>query len=140
MESKKILLWLDDYRDPRVSSFLPKYVPDHKIYHNFIWVKSYDEFVEWIIINGLPHKISFDHDLADEHYAPTEAYGNYNHWVNEQNFQEKTGMDCVKWLIDYCMDNNLKLPLWVCHSANPAGVENMSGLLKSFNKFENGKS
>jgi len=135
MKINKRLVWLDDYRDPAVSPFLQKYVPDHSEY-NIVWVKSYNEFVKWIADNGLPSKIAFDHDLADEHYAPPDRYKDYNDWAKERNFQEKTGMDCVKWLIDYCIDNKLELPMWVCHSANPAGVENMSGLLKSFMKFQ----
>ena len=131
----KVLLWLDDYRDPAVSPFLDKYVPDHSVYQ-IVWVKSYDEFCKWITDNGLPLKIAFDHDLADEHYAPQEEYKDYNKWADSQDFQEKTGMDCVKWLVDYCLDNKVQLPTWVCHSANPAGVENMTGLLKSFMKHQ----
>jgi len=132
---KKTLLWLDDYRDPATSPFLNKYVPDNSAY-KIVWVKSYNEFVKWITNNGLPSKIAFDHDLADEHYAPQDRWKDYNDWADSQDFQEKTGMDCVKWLTEYCMDNNVELPNWVCHSANPSGVENMTGLLKSFMKFQ----
>jgi hypothetical protein len=140
--NNKVLLWLDDYRDPKTSSFLPKYVPDHESYDIIKWVKSFDEFTEWIIENGIPNnnsllKISFDHDLADEHYAPQDRYVDYNKWAEEQDFQEKTGMDCAKWLVDYCLDNNKQLPSWVSHSANPSGVENINGLLISFMKHQN---
>ena len=136
----KTLIWLDDFRDPNTPPFhqtyLHKYVPDYEAYDEIRWVKSYDEFTQWITENGLPLKIAFDHDLADEHYAPQDRYEDYNDWAKEQDFQEKTGMDCVKWLVEYCLDNKVELPTWVCHSANPSGVENMSGLLKSFMKFQ----
>jgi hypothetical protein len=131
----KVLLWLDDNRDPETSPYLGKYVPDHEAYE-IVWVKTYNEFTKWITDNELPLKISFDHDLADEHYAPNERWDDYNKWADEQDFKEKTGMDCVKWLVDYCLDNNKQLPTWSCHSANPSGVENMTGLLLSFMKHQ----
>lgn len=69
--------------------------------------------------------ISFDHDLADEHY-----------WKqNTGEFVEKTGYDCVKWLIEYCMDNDVDLPKFYCHSMNPVGKENIERLLKNFKKL-----
>ena len=140
----KTLLWLDDYRDP----FLKKNEPAHpyvQMYcpnyydsdeNNIVWVKNYDEFVAWITENGLPDKISFDHDLADEHYAPEKRYGDYNDWVSEQEFQEKNGMDCAKWLVDYCLDNNIEIPSFTVHSANPSGAENIRKLLLNFLTFQ----
>lgn len=133
----KTLLWLDDYRDPKDSGFLAKFCPEfEKFRKDVIWVKSYDEFKGWITAHGLPDKISFDHDLADEHYAPQHRFDDYHTWSDEQNFQEKTGMDCAKWLVDYCMDNEKELPSWSCHSANPSGVENITKLLINFMKHQ----
>lgn len=134
----KTLLWLDDYRNPKDSGFLTKFCPEFETRReDVIWVKNFNEFEQWIIHNGLPDKISFDHDLADEHYAPVERYDDYNTWAIESNFQEKTGMDCAKWLIDYCMDYKLKLPEWSVHSANPSGAENIRKLLLNFMKHQN---
>ena len=59
--------------------------------------------------------ISFDHDLADEHYLKQ----------NSQEFVEKIGYDCAKWLVEYCMDHYLDLPKFYCHSMNPVGKENI---------------
>lgn len=50
---------------------------------------------------------------------------------------EKTGYDCAKWLVEYCLDNNLKLPKWNIQSANPVGKDNINGLLLSFSKNVN---
>jgi hypothetical protein len=48
---------------------------------------------------------------------------------------EKTGYDAAKWLIDYCIDNKLDLPIWNCQSANPVGKDNINGILNSFKNF-----
>ena len=108
---KRTLIWLDDIRDPfgDYSEWVQKYAPDFD--GVIIWVKSYCEFTQWITDNGLPYKISFDHDLADEHYAPKEHWDEkYNDWASSQNFVEKTGYDCAKWLVGYCIDNDDELP------------------------------
>ena len=87
----------------------------------------------------MPDTISFDHDLADEHYTPEYFWDNYEEskkfqeWRG-QYYQEKTGMDCAKWLVDYCMDNKKKLPEIFVHSANPVGADNIKGLLDNFVK------
>lgn len=51
---------------------------------------------------------------------------------------EKTGYDCAKWLIDYCIDNDLELPKKVLvHSMNPTGAENIKSLFNTYNKIYN---
>lgn len=110
---KRILLWIDDIRDPR--KWLSNTLQDS---HHIVWVKDYKEFVEYIIDNGLPDFISFDHDLG----------------------LGKSGYDCAKYLIDYVLDNNIKrLPKCTCHSANPVGHDNILGIINSFNKFASNK-
>ncbi|MBI3503058.1 MAG: hypothetical protein HY063_14825 [Bacteroidetes bacterium] len=94
-----------------------------------IWVKSYSEFVEWITSNGLPSAICFDHDLGERRDAIKY----------EKMCSEKTGYDCAKWLVEYCLDNNIKeIPKWNIQSANPVGKENINGLLLSFLKNTGG--
>ena len=126
----KTLLWLDDIRDPMTQDWLV-FSPIERPFKT-VWVKSYNEFTDWITDNGLPDGICFDHDLADEHYAPREHWD--TDWDDHQNFKEKTGMDCAKWLVDYCMDNNLNLPLYNIQSANPVGKENINQYLQNFLK------
>lgn len=134
----KKLLFLDDYRNPFItledgSSWLV-FSPIPQPFE-VIWVKSYNEFVAWITSNGLPDAVLYDHDLADEHYAPKEIWDK-PHEVQKrmESFTEKTGYDCAKWIVEYCMDNNLKLPLYNIQSANPVGKANIDGLFKSFLK------
>ena len=98
-------------------------------------VRSYDEFVAWIQKNGLPDLISFDHDLADTHYTPQEYWNDYHKSAEYQaglTHTEKTGLDCAKWLVEYCLDNEVKLPKYLVHSANPVGRDNIFYLLRNF--------
>jgi hypothetical protein len=92
-------------------------------------VRSFDQFAKWIVTNGLPDFIAFDHDLADVHYR-MDFSGN-----KENQGTEKTGYDCAKWLGDYCIQNNLKLPEFVVHSQNPVGKANIQGYLNNVKKF-----
>lgn len=125
-------LYLDDFRNPIDSA----YYRGEAIYAHEEWevVRNYDEFVKIIQEKGLPEIISFDHDLADEHY------GMHDH-IDEMEYsayQEKTGYDCAKWLINYCIDNNKKLPATILiHSMNPAGSQNIKSLFESYLKSLN---
>jgi len=134
---KRVLMWLDDIRDPFANNiWIQKYAPDYLNEGEIIWVKSYNEFELWIYNHGLPDRISFDHDLADEHYTPEDRYNDYHVWASEQQFKEKTGMDCAKMLIDYCLDYKKTLPQWTVHSANPSGNENITKLLLNFMRHQ----
>lgn len=123
-EIKPTNLFLDDIREPEDAY----YYTNRRMYINWHWhtVRNYDEFVNWITINGMPSHISFDHDLADTHYDP-------NH-VGEH--MEKTGYDCAKWLVEYCLDNNIKCPEFDCHSMNPVGKINILNLLVSLRDYQ----
>jgi len=112
----KKLLWLDDIRNPFVADWLTQYAPQFDDGQGeTTWVKSYDEFTQWITENGLPHTIAFDHDLGEDN----------------------SGLDCAKWLVDYCIDNDMDLPQWTIQSANPVGADNINGMLNGYKKFRN---
>ena len=64
-------------------------------------------------------------------------YEKSKEYQEKQQYKEKTGLECAKWLIDYCIDNKQKLPNYLCHSQNPVGKDNILGLLDNFNKYEN---
>jgi hypothetical protein len=120
-------LFLDDIREPG-EAFL--YTQNSK-YVDLEWVvvRNYPEFVNEIsqrYINGeLPELISFDHDLAKDHYEEM-INPSYN------DFGERTGYHCAKWLVDFCIDTDTALPNYLIHSMNPAGSANILSLLKSF--------
>lgn len=133
---EKILLWLDDCRNPFEDDWL-KFSPISLDNSKVIWVKSYDEFVLYIKLQGLPDAICFDHDLSDEHYDKSMYNNDGSYYRLYDKFKEKTGYDCAKFLIEYCMENKLKIPLYNIQSANPVGRKNIEQLLRNYiYKFE----
>lgn len=131
----KYNLYLDDFRSPKQSY----QITNHKAYLFYDWVvvRNYEEFVDKIIKFGIPDICSFDHDLADEHYNP-DLYGSETYDEVYDTFESKTGFDCAKWLINYCIDNNLKLPRSIMiHSQNIAGSANIKSLFETYYKVHN---
>ncbi len=98
-------LFLDDERRPGAVSWVELPEGPWQI------VRTYHEFTMWVAANGLPDFIAFDHDLGES---------------------PRTGYDCAKWLVEYCMDNELTLPPFAVHSKNPVGKENIESLLEGF--------
>lgn len=99
--------------------------------------RNYEDFVKYIEDVGLDNisLISFDHDLGDT--AMQEYYSNVvnNYELNYDNITEKTGYDCVKWLINHYLDNDFKtFPKIQVHSANPIGAANIIGYVNNFFK------
>jgi len=124
----KTLLWLDDYRDPYDKQI--DWMVFSPIGRNVdvVWVTSFQEFVDHIMIYGLPDGICFDHDLGftPEYYIENGI---------ECPTVEENGYDCAKWLVEYCLDKGKKIPPYAIQSANPVGKENIDKLLKSFITF-----
>jgi len=95
-------LFLDDLRNP-----------ENQDWHI---VRSYNQFVDYILKNDLPCVISMDHDLG----------------------LEKDGYDCIKFLVHYIMDNfmlqnkEVTLPVILVHSMNPVGKENIEKYWSGF--------
>lgn len=131
----RILLWLDDIRNPYggrwIFDFAPEFVSDDI---NIRWVRSYDEFTAWINENGLPNKIAFDHDLGEDVAKEKVGAGMSKRQARIQKRETRSGYDCAKWLVEYCMDYDVDLPKWVIQSANPVGKENIDGLLSNYRK------
>jgi hypothetical protein len=125
-------LFLDDIRMPyEVGNYMIP-IEVRFFYRTKEWniVRNYKEFVDDINKNGLPYLVSFDHDLADIHYDPKT-------WTESFKYHEETGYDCAKWLVNYCMQNKLKLPKYLCHSMNPIGKQNIISYLENYKKSQN---
>jgi hypothetical protein len=128
-------LFLDDIRIPKDAIGL---VPDkhNKFYWENDWeiVTNYDDFVQHIELNGVPNFVSFDHDLGDT--AMDEYFRNVatNGTLDYENIEEKTGLDCAKFLVEYCVDKNQPLPEYLVHSANPVGKKNIESFLENAKK------
>lgn len=117
------MLFLDDIRYPVEVYHYTK--QDIFLRKDWNIVRNYEQFVHWILEKGLPEMVSFDHDLSDVHDLKPHSRKNI----------EKTGYDCAKWLVEYCLDHNMDLPKFHCHSMNPVGKENILYLLENFKKY-----
>lgn len=115
-----VLVWIDDIRDP-YEPIWQNWIKKNFGTNNFdiTWIKSYKEFVKFVDKNGLPSNVSFDHDLGD---------------IEDPN-NEKTGYDCAKYIVDYCMDNDRDIPNYRIQSDNGPGRENIDKYLQNYHKF-----
>ena len=118
--NNRLRLYLDDIRTP---------VDD-----DWIVVRNYDEFVAQIKLNGLGNfeVISLDHDLGEG--AMVEYYTNVknNNILDYNNINERTGMDCCRYLVSESMNEKIPLPQIYVHSANPIGSANMMGYINNY--------
>lgn len=131
MRKEKIRLYLDDMRTPiDPNNEWVDGIPQWEV------VRSYDEFVKHIQLNGLDmyEVISLDHDLGDT--AMQEYYNNVhpNYTLDYSNIKEKTGMDCARWLVAESMAKGIPLPQIYTHSANPIGSANIMGYINNYLK------
>ncbi len=131
-ETKKYHLFLDDVRFPKDVKWLELPLVE------WVIVRNYNQFIETIERDGIPVSVSFDHDLADEHYQDYETATDKDHplfgQVQYHKFVEKTGYDCAKWLANYCVDKQIPVPLYYLHSLNPVGRENIFSMMESARK------
>jgi hypothetical protein len=129
-------LFLDDIREPDMAAnYMPPPTNSWYITLNWVVVRSYDEFIQYIKKNGLPSMISFDHDLGEDEAERLRLDGISKHKARSYKKTVKSGFDCAKWLCYYCMDNDLELPHYLVHSQNPVGAENIASYLENFKKF-----
>jgi len=110
-------LFLDDVRKP--------YDPTWDV------VRTYDAFVAYVNEHGCPDVVSFDHDLAFDHYPIGEQISEYRtldeaRKINYDAYEEKTGYHAAKWMIE-----SGHIPaVVIVHSMNIAGTENIVALFK----------
>ena len=119
-------LFLDDERYPEQVTWVQ--LPTNFRNHYKI-VRSYDEFVRCIERRGLPEFVTFDHDLAMEHYREGFAGAAPKY----EEYKEKTGYHCAEWLVHYCVMNDLQIPPFQVHSMSPVGRDNIRRVLDAAN-------
>lgn len=126
-------VFLDDVRVPfdcvdymyyRIRNEAPIYFEKWEV------VRNYNEFVDLVSKNyeTITH-ISFDHDLADEHYH-NDMYKSEEDYYNSINGTENTGFDCAKWMKDFYDEKEIKYPVMYVHSMNPIGTQKIVNLFK----------
>ena len=133
-------LFLDDIRIPKDAiGLVPSNFNQFYFENNWNIVRNYTQFCRWIEENGIPDFISFDHDLADDHY--NDLFSDENWKKNDSDiilkydeYKEKTGYECAKWLVDFCLDNGSQIPNFIVHSANPVGKKNIESYLSNAQK------
>ncbi|WP_042506683.1 cyclic-phosphate processing receiver domain-containing protein [Algibacter lectus] len=103
-------LFLDDLRSIDM-------VYNKSMESEFDIVRTYDEFVTYIIKNGLPNYISFDNDLG----------------LGEDGKVAPDGLAAAKWLV-YESELDLRNLTFKVHSANPVAAEQIRGLLNNYIK------
>lgn len=118
-----ILLWLDDWRDPKLNAE----ASDLEEYEQIIWVKSVEAFKGWIDANGLPDKISFDYCLG----------------TDLDMFDD--GIGAAKRVINYCiqngtMDNPLPFPVFAIHSDHPEAFRLNDYILRNVDLYDLGEA
>jgi len=130
-------LFLDDnFTPPQIADLHRTDTKDKTRYRTYRWVivKTYDEFISTIKEKGLPDIVSFDHDLDPEHYDLIFNDENWNKKdediiIDYDIFINKTGYHAAEWLIEYCANKGVQLPICLVHSQNPVGRRNISNLL-----------
>jgi hypothetical protein len=134
-------LFLDDYRKPEdcVTYMHSRIGQKNPIYLEKDWVVvlNYDEFVTTVKKRGVPYLVSFDHDLAPEHYTPEQYWDDYEasrEWQGQQVYEEKTGLDCARWITAYCIKRDIPFPEIIVHSMNPVGTQRIIDHFKTFDK------
>ncbi len=125
-------LFLDDIRMPGDVTWIK--IGTGKSWHESAgapWavVRSCDEAIAWVLENGFPEVISFDHDLGYEEYGLVNGIVTI---VDER--EEKSGLDFAKWLVEHDLSTNA-MPenfSFTVHSMNPIGTRNIREYLNNY--------
>lgn len=138
METK---IFIDDDRQPvECVKLMKNRISDTSIYAQKDWIviRTFGEFKRWVEENGLPTLISFDHDIAPKN--EDREHIDINDWFDLEENREWNGVDCLKIVINYCLDHNCSLPGILIHSQNPVGHDNIEADVKRFKRYqEDGK-
>lgn len=116
-------LFLDDIRFPPNVAYINE--PNE-----WIIARNMEDAIWYIENHGLPYYISFDHDLAPDHYAVFD--------LEVKPRFDNTGYSFAKWFGQFVIDNKLELPEnfdYYVHSMNPAGADNIKHYMHNFISF-----
>lgn len=110
------------------------FLDDERNIEDVTWVK-YPEYTEVFVFRRM-----CDFMFAVMHIEDLENYDfSFDHDI--QDFSagdvESTGYDCVKWLCDFAMDNDINLSknTFYYHTQNPVGNINMKSYIDNFINF-----
>jgi len=127
-------LFLDDIRNPKDVTWIELPLVE------WVIVRNYKEFVDIILRNNVPLRVSYDHDICEEHYPG--GVGIYEGdpriktiKLDYDSYKEKTGYHCALFLVNYCIDHHLPLPTYYIHTLNPVGRMNITSVMESAKKI-----
>jgi hypothetical protein len=118
-EGEKMILWLDDIRDPKDPLIIREYMQDKQldklIKQGYLvkWVKIGEEALPYIKNNQVQH-ISFDHDLG---------------------FLIDSGNVLAKQIEEMAHDKTIEPFTWDVHSDNPSGKRNIIATMQSADRY-----
>lgn len=132
---KPKMLFLDDKRIP---TDVYSYKENASFLYDLKWdiVRNYDEFSNYLTLNNIPDIVSFDHDLHEEHYTPSEYWDDYNEseayqLKAKQNYEVPTGETCALLLKNAFNKNGVEPLKLLFHSQNPVGVNWMKKVFEN---------
>jgi hypothetical protein len=104
-KTMKTMLFLDG---------MPERVPLLRRGETVEYARDLVQFANWLLINGTPDVISFDHDLSHVRYERSGGYGDPD-WP-------PSGTNCARW----CIVNGFIPKLVIIHSWNPEGSKRIA--------------
>ena len=107
-------IFLDDERNPE----------------DVFWL-SYPQGIEWYVVRTYADFYFCICHMGDEEYVVS-----FDHDIQDYNLlgNELTGYDCLKSLVDFCLDTGAKLPVSFFHTQNPVGKQNMQAYYENAKK------
>ena len=135
----KTFLFLDDMREPQHAQLhdYRKTLTQVSGIANFKWdiVRTYDDFVKWIDMNGIPDVVSFDIDLDPYSEVDTQDSMHCRGYYNHNELEQKTGCHCAEYLVAKCKELKKPLPEYYVHSANALGRPVLKGIMEAAKPF-----
>lgn len=118
-------IFIDDERYPSDVTWLQYEIDRYSYWHIIRLENEFDNVLDWFENSGVDDNIifSFDHDLQL--------------W-NEEG-EEITGYVLLKKLIDFCIDNDIPIPVCYFHTQNVVGKKNMESYYNNAIKFQKGE-
>lgn len=108
----EIILWVDNIKDPFKEDIL-NFIFIKNIDATVIWIQNYKEFEQHILANGLPDKIFF------------------NYKVSEETLE----VDCIRFLIRYCMNYAILLPYYSFVQNSGVNITSIKAILDQYEEF-----
>jgi len=126
-------IFLDDVREPAdcIGYMYRRIGKDNLLYiEKWCVVRNYFSFIGLVQLcqeNNIEiTHISFDHDLG---YVMTEDQGKII-IADDYKEEDKTGLDCAKFIKELYQREGKKLPIMFVHSMNPVGTQHIIDLFK----------